>query len=169
MTSDTPSNRSTLEARLGKLVRQWDARRLLVIGDSWPNGVTAADLEITHVRHGRPLEVGVKLESRFDVAVLLYICQPPDWECFERLVAQLRDIQAQRLIVVLPAKRRVQPSKGLGDSQMLALGLDALGEAESQATVVELYGFDIDRYKKTPDWLNARNWANPENWGKFRW
>lgn len=29
--------------------------------------------------------------------------------------------------------------------------------------------FDIHQYKDTPDWLNARHWANPQNWNKFRW
>ncbi|ANJ66482.1 hypothetical protein A9404_02995 [Halothiobacillus diazotrophicus] len=29
--------------------------------------------------------------------------------------------------------------------------------------------FDIHQYKETPDWLNARHWANPQNWNKFRW
>ncbi|MGO3534472.1 DUF6231 family protein, partial [Pseudomonas helleri] len=24
-------------------------------------------------------------------------------------------------------------------------------------------------YKQVPDWLNARFWANPENFGKYWW
>jgi hypothetical protein len=32
-----------------------------------------------------------------------------------------------------------------------------------------LFTYHIDDYKKTPDWLNADNWANPEMWGKYRW
>ncbi|TKA91199.1 hypothetical protein FAZ79_01265 [Guyparkeria sp. SB14A] len=38
-----------------------------------------------------------------------------------------------------------------------------------QAPDAPVYLFDIKTYKHTPDWLNARNWANPELWGKYRW
>ena len=33
----------------------------------------------------------------------------------------------------------------------------------------EFWQFNILTYKQVPDWLNARFWANPENWNKFRW
>ena len=33
----------------------------------------------------------------------------------------------------------------------------------------EFWQFNILTYKQVPDWLNARFWANPENWTKFRW
>ena len=29
--------------------------------------------------------------------------------------------------------------------------------------------FNILDYKQVPDWLNAKYWANPENWNKYRW
>ena len=32
-----------------------------------------------------------------------------------------------------------------------------------------LFYFDIYDYKRIPDWLNSRFWANPERWGKERW
>jgi hypothetical protein len=39
----------------------------------------------------------------------------------------------------------------------------------SSAATFEIYGFDLGSYKATPDWLNARHWAHPEHWGKYRW
>lgn len=34
---------------------------------------------------------------------------------------------------------------------------------------VEIWQFNLFDYKQLPDWLNSKFWANPENWGKFRW
>lgn len=44
----------------------------------------------------------------------------------------------------------------------LALGFDALGVDESEN--VALYSYDLNTYKRVPDWLNARYWAHPERW-----
>ena len=32
-----------------------------------------------------------------------------------------------------------------------------------------LYTYDLYEYKQVPDWLNAKFWANPENFGKYWW
>jgi hypothetical protein len=81
------------------------------------------------------------------------------------LIATLRDLWVPRLLVALPAE--APPEWQLED--MLAHGLEAQGEALGPEGPVTLYGFDIDRYKRTPDWLNPRNWAHPERWGRHRW
>ena len=49
------------------------------------------------------------------------------------------------------------------DRKMVSLGFTR------QAAGEPVYLFDIETYKHTPDWLNARNWANPERWEKYRW
>ncbi|MDG4868168.1 DUF6231 family protein [Guyparkeria sp. 1SP6A2] len=48
-------------------------------------------------------------------------------------------------------------------SRMIALGFRGTELPEP------VFKYDILDYKHTPDWLNARNWANPELWGKYRW
>jgi len=32
-----------------------------------------------------------------------------------------------------------------------------------------LFTYDLREYKQVPDWLNAKFWANPENFGKYWW
>ncbi|WP_350557625.1 DUF6231 family protein [Psychrobacter sp. CAL346-MNA-CIBAN-0220] len=34
---------------------------------------------------------------------------------------------------------------------------------------IRLWQFNLYDYKKLPNWLNSKYWANPENWGKERW
>jgi hypothetical protein len=35
--------------------------------------------------------------------------------------------------------------------------------------VLSLFTYDLREYKQVPDWLNAKFWANPENFGKYWW
>ena len=50
--------------------------------------------------------------------------------------------------------------------QLQALGFLLQGE---RAAVPWVMAFDVGCYKSTPDWLNARHWANPQLWDKHRW
>jgi hypothetical protein len=61
------------------------------------------------------------------------------------------------------------PGRPWSAQDMRGFGFESLGTVRAGAAVLGTYGFDIDRYKRTPDWLNARHWANPELWGRFRW
>ena len=36
----------------------------------------------------------------------------------------------------------------------------------SRNTKVQVFIYDISEYKDNPDWLNSKNWANPELWEK---
>ncbi len=74
--------------------------------------------------------------------------------------AALRDRLNRPLIVHPGDGHRVG---GSVDQQLVSLGFTR------QTTEEPVYLFDIETYKRTPDWLNARNWANPEMWDKHRW
>ncbi len=79
----------------------------------------------------------------------------------EILIARLRDQLCETLYCV--ADSLTWPAE-----RMLALGLRPLGHYP-QAGLPALYHFDLYDYKRTPEWLNARHWAHPELWDKFRW
>nr|WP_264480642.1 DUF6231 family protein [Psychrobacter sp. I-STPA6b] len=34
---------------------------------------------------------------------------------------------------------------------------------------LSIWQFNLYDYKYRPDWLNAKYWANPENFDKYRW
>ena len=36
----------------------------------------------------------------------------------------------------------------------------------SSNSKVQVFIYDISEYKDSPDWLNSKNWANPELWEK---
>lgn len=125
---------------------------------------------LTRVIHPAPDDVLPGEGRRFDLAVVVGVLEGLDREPGGALLAALRDLAARRLLVAVPASPGDEPYRSVWTrDDMLAHGLDALGEARHEAQTLAVYGFDIDQYKRTPDWLNARGWANPENWGKYRW
>jgi hypothetical protein len=50
-------------------------------------------------------------------------------------------------------------------TDFLSLGFKRL----SQIDDAELYYYAIESYQPKRDWLNAKYWANPENYDKYRW
>ena len=40
---------------------------------------------------------------------------------------------------------------------------------QGQLRKLRAWQFNLFDYKPRPHWLNAQYWANPENWGKYRW
>ena len=77
-----------------------------------------------------------------------------------QVLVKLRDLMAKRIVVAAQ----------LDDEKLLrSLGFTRLLEHSQQTADFEFWQFNILTYKQVPDWLNARFWANPENWNKFRW
>lgn len=135
-------------------LKRQPARELLWVADSAPPGGISA-------RHLPPSpQLRASLEgAQFDFAVLQDLPGPMDKAGAEALVAQLRDISARRILWLLDR------DAAWSRNELLALGFRLLDQASEQ----RLYGYDIDNYKTTPDWLSPRHWANPELWNKFRW
>lgn len=79
----------------------------------------------------------------------------------EHALVRLRDLFAKKVMVI------ADPSIA---KQLRALGFNqVLNGLPSELHAVQLWQFNILTYKQVPDWLNARFWANPDNWDKFRW
>ena len=71
------------------------------------------------------------------------------------LLARLRDRHAELLIVH-------DPEKVFRTTDYLALGFEVDEEPDC-------YVYDATAASRQRDWNNARDWANPENFDKFRW
>ena len=94
-----------------------------------------------------------------DVAVLIDDIDSENWPAISSAIAALRDRLSRRLIVW---------QTGNLDTTFARTELLALGLTRVKGTP-RLHQFSLDDYKKTPDWLNARYWANPTQWNKRRW
>lgn len=74
-------------------------------------------------------------------------------------LVKLRDLWAKQMVVV---------SAKQDEALLRSLGFTQLIQQQDQQDFA-LWQFNILSYKQVPDWLNAKFWANPENWNKFRW
>lgn len=80
----------------------------------------------------------------------------------EQLLAGLRDLHARRVLL------RLQRAGRWRHADVMAFGFTRLADLPGEPPV-SYYGFDLYSYKVTPDWLNAKYWANPELFDKYRW
>ena len=74
-----------------------------------------------------------------------------------QLLGRLRDSGVARAAVS-------DPHSVLTVSEMLALGYIAAPGANGR-----IFLHDPDEFFSSREWNNARNWANPENFGRYRW
>ncbi|PTQ89560.1 DUF6231 family protein [Agitococcus lubricus] len=93
-------------------------------------------------------------------AALMLIEEQQDKQILELCISRLRDVLAERVLVVTP-----QHNNYWSTAKMLGFGFKRIAEP----TGWQVWGFDIHTYKEVPDWLNAKFWANPQNWGKYWW
>mgnify|MGYP000721608246 CR=1 FL=1 len=82
-----------------------------------------------------------------------------------QLVGRLRDLHADRVLVIASRDH----GGHLGRQELVGLGFQRWASSLDPDGRRRWYEFDIAHYKVTPDWLNARHWANPELWDKYRW
>lgn len=109
------------------------------------------------------LQAGRPDGARVDLALLTpdWLRQAADAGNLERELAALRDLHAGAVLAV------AEQDAPLSDAGWRALGFTT--HRRDARTGTALQGFNLYDYKQRPDWLNARNWANPELWDVYRW
>lgn len=97
--------------------------------------------------------------ERFAAALML-IYDNDEAQSTQLTIGRLRDVLAERVLVLIP-----EHSQQWSTATMLGFGFKRIAELKGW----QAWGFDIHTYKEVPDWLNAKFWANPQNWGKYWW
>ncbi|NND80888.1 MAG: hypothetical protein HKN50_00525 [Gammaproteobacteria bacterium] len=107
------------------------------------------------------------LQQRFDVTIALNLLEHLDRATGAQVLAQVRDVVGPQFCVCLPINGDHDASWQITD--MFAFALRKVALYKHDDIEFGLFKYNIDEYKKTPDWLNSDNWANPEMWGKYWW
>lgn len=104
------------------------------------------------------------------LAIVANTLEYMDKQAAQTVIARLRDLYSKVLLVAVPIGHEWRDLRSYWDAdELLALGLRLVKSYTYQGKPIHLYQFDIQNYKITPDWLNSRDWANPELWDKVRW
>ena len=80
------------------------------------------------------------------------------------LLGGIRNLNASRIAVLADLT-----ACGWKETDFFALALQSNERFQRDEQVLTLFTYDLREYKQVPDWLNARFWANPENFGKYWW
>ncbi|NER61145.1 hypothetical protein G3435_16505, partial [Pseudomonas sp. MAFF212428] len=102
--------------------------------------------------------------QRFDLAVLVDCLEHLDKRDGLQLLGGIRNLNASRVAVLADLA-----ASGWSDTDFYSLALQASERFEREQQVLTLFTYDLRDYKQVPDWLNAKFWANPQNFGKYWW
>lgn len=102
--------------------------------------------------------------QRFDLALIADCLEHLPKRTGLELLGGIRNLNASRLAVLVDL-----PVCGLQTTDLFALALQASERFQRDDQVLTLFTYDLREYKQVPDWLNAKFWANPENFGKYWW
>ncbi len=93
-------------------------------------------------------------------------------------IMRYRDLYAAHLLIAVKDKIDLRaygfmPFDILGDqavdTAITAIDSPTADHLLPSASSLTLWQFNLYDYKRLPNWLNSKYWANPENWDKHRW
>lgn len=158
------------------LVNVAKAEQILVLGDCDPSfldnykeqkSVLGHDCNIVHLP---TIEVQAlwNQEQRFDVAIVVDLFEHIDKAKGMQVISRLRDVLSAQYCICLPVSKHAAAQQWhLTD--LFSFALSKVASYTQGDIEYGLFKYSISDYKKTPDWLNSNNWANPQMWGKYWW
>lgn len=114
------------------------------------------------IKHLTPADINTlfKDPQRYDLALLIGALDDLEKSRGAQLLAHCRDLASSQYCLTINHQK----------SKWKTVDLFAFAMSKvSEHSDTTLYKYSIDSYKRTPDWLNADNWANPALWNKYRW
>lgn len=157
--------RDQLENIMG-LVAEIQPSNLLVISEKLHPLLEASSPECTLTTldlRAKPLESLSEqlnpLVHSIDMVIVAQDIETLDRDQATQVIGQLRNVLNAQIIALLSNKAP------LGFQDMIGLGF----KRESIESGLAIYTYDIANYNKKREWNNARFWANPQNFDKFRW
>lgn len=166
MTTPVFSARTPQQA-LAALLDSYAPERLLVVGASHFPALEAykeAHPDV-HVAQAKPGALPEALAGqRFDLALAVDCLEHLSKREGLELLGGIRNLNASRMAVLVDLA-----ACEWKETDFFALALQNNERFQRDEQILTLFTYDLREYKQVPDWLNARFWANPENFGKYWW
>ncbi|WNW11521.1 DUF6231 family protein [Pseudomonas sp. DTU_2021_1001937_2_SI_NGA_ILE_001] len=160
------STRTPQQALAALLDRYVPARLLLIGAEDFPALQAFREAHPqTHVAVAGPGPLPAELAAqRFDLALVVDCLEHMPRRDGLQLLGGIRNLNASRIAVLADLA-----ACGWQETDFFALALQASERFARNEQVLTLFTYDLREYKQVPDWLNAKFWANPENFGKYWW
>ena len=161
---------SSAATDVSEIIEELSPEKILIINirDTESPFHISCDCEITVVHEGDIL-AAIESAGTQDLAIIVNTLENIEKKLGANILARLRDVYSKRLLTVVPVKTDANQSKLKStwhETDFIAYGMRQI---TTYSDGKHLYEYNILNYKSIPDWLNAKNWANPELWDKFRW
>ncbi|MBS7414445.1 DUF6231 family protein [Pseudomonas syringae] len=160
------SNRTPQQA-LAALLDRYAPQRLLLIGaQAFPALQAFQEAHPqTEVALAEPGALPAYLAAqRFDLALVVDCLEHIPKRTGLELLGGIRNLNASRIAVLADLQ-----ACGWQETDFFSLALQSSERFARDEQVLNLFTYDLREYKQVPDWLNAKYWANPENFGKYWW
>jgi len=157
----------TPQQALAALLDRYAPERLLLIGaDDFPALQAFQQAHPgTQLYKAAPGALPADLAAqRFDLALVVDCLEHMPKRAGLELLGGIRNLNASRIAVMADLE-----ACGWRDTDFFSLALQASERFARDEQVLSLFTYDLREYKQVPDWLNAKFWANPENFGKYWW
>ncbi|MNM66303.1 hypothetical protein D3C81_777820 [compost metagenome] len=157
----------TPQQALAALLDRYAPKRLLLVGASGIPAVEAfraahPDCLLAEAPAG-PLPADLAAQ-RYDLALLADCLEHMPRREALQLVGGIRNLNSSRVAVLVDLN-----AAGTSETDFFALAMQASERFQRDQQTLTLFTYDLHEYKQVPDWLNAKFWANPENFGKYWW
>jgi hypothetical protein len=103
-------------------------------------------------------------DQRYELALFVDCLEHLSRREGQELLGGVRNLNTARIAVLVDLD-----ACDWSDTDFYALALQVNARFKRDEQVLTLFGYDLLEYKQVPDWLNARFWANPENFGRYWW
>ncbi len=160
------------------LLNESQPRSILVVGSAGiklvgnyveQKRILRAPCRVTEIS-GDDLPAKLEQAGRHDVGIVVNTLERLDKKSAGRLLAKLRDLYTARFCVIVPiGDNDPRQASYWAPTDFYGYGMTLVNSYKEEDAVLHMYRYDIATYKRTPDWLNPSNWANPELWDKYRW
>lgn len=163
----TPPSSRTPQQALAALLARYEPAKLLLVGASALPAVDAFRLAHpqSQVSSAPAAPLAAELAGqRFDLALLVDCLEHLPKRQGLELLGGIRNLNASRMAVLVDLQ-----AGNWRETDFFALAMQASEQFQREGQTLHLFTYDLLDYKQVPDWLNAKFWANPENFGKYWW
>ncbi|NNC99364.1 MAG: hypothetical protein HKN85_04200 [Gammaproteobacteria bacterium] len=109
-----------------------------------------------------------QINQRFDLGIAIDLFEHLDKSSGAQILGKLRDLLTKQFCICLPISS-TDDQRDWQLTDLFGYALKRVAGYQHNGVEYGLFKYNINDYKKTPDWLNSDNWANPQMWGKYWW
>ena len=85
------------------------------------------------------------------------------------LIARLRDLHSHRFAVACLHADAHHREGAWSEGDLLAMALSLHRRIAADEVWYSVYTYDIDTFNRKREWNDPTDWANPENFRRYRW